>query len=150
MKIDFDKQDYLVGDTATINLNAKYFFGEAVSEAKYTVYINDKNYQTITADEQGNASIKYKIEEAKTYSVKVEATDSSNYFVEETSSFTAGTDIFEIELLPEYGTLVAGKKNNVYVFTSNSDGSPVKTYVTVSSSNYTKQIATDENGIGKF
>lgn len=150
VKIDFDKQNYLVGDTATINLNAKYFFGESVSNAEYTVYINDENYQTITADEQGNASIKYEIKEAKTYSIKVEAVDSSNYFVEETNSFVAGTDIFEVELLSEYGTLVAGKKNDIYVFTSNADGSPVKTYVTISSDNYTKQIATDENGIGKF
>ena len=150
VKIDFDKQNYLVGDTAIININSKYFFGEDVSEAQYTVYINDKVYKKITADEQGNASIEYKIIEAKTYTVKVEATDSSNYFVEETNTFVAGTDIFEVKLLPEYGKLVAGNKNDVYVFTSNSDGSPVKTYVTISSDNFTKQIATDENGIGKF
>lgn len=150
VKIDFDKQNYLVGDTATINLNAKYFFGEPVSEAKYTVYINDKSYQTITADDQGNASVNYKIEDAKAYSVKVETTDSSNYFVEETNSFVAGTDIFEVELLPEYGSLVTGRNNDIYIFTSKPDGTPEKTYVTISSDNYTKQIATDENGIGKF
>lgn len=150
VKINFDKQNYLVGDTATINLNAKYFFGEAVSNVNYTIYINDEIYQSIMADEQGNASLKYEVKDAKKYSVKVEAVDSSNYFVEETNNFVAGTDIFEVKLLPEYGSLVEGKKNNVYVFTSNQDGSPIKTYVTVSSDNYTKQIATDENGIGKF
>ena len=94
--------------------------------------------------------MEYEIEEAKTYSVKVEATDDSNYFVEETSNFVVGTDIFEVKLLPEYGDLIGGKKNDVYVFTSNADGSPVKSYVTISSNNYTKQIMTDENGIGKF
>ena len=140
----------MVGDTATISLNAKYFFGEAVSNAQYTVYIDGKEYQKITADEQGNASINYEIKEAKEYLVKAEATDTSNYFVEETNSFVAGTDIFAIEVLSEYGTLVAGEKNDVYVFTSNSDGTPIKTYITVSSDNYTKQVATDENGIGKF
>ena len=57
----------------------------------------------------------------QTYKVKVEAIDSSNYFVEETNSFVAGTDIFEIELLSEYGSLVAGEKNDIYVFTSNSN-----------------------------
>ena len=150
VKIDFDKQNYLVGDTAIININAKYFFGEDVSNAKYTVYINDKVYKNITANEQGNASLEYKIIEAKTYTVKVEATDFSNYFVEEANTFVVGTDIFEVELLPEYGKLVAGNKNDVYVFTSNPDGSPIKTYVAISSDNYTKQIATDENGIGKF
>lgn len=94
--------------------------------------------------------MEYEIKDAKTYSVKVETTDSSNYFVEETNSFVASTDIFEVELLSEYGSLAAGEKNDVYVLTSKPDGSPVKAYITVSSDNYTKQIATDENGIGKF
>jgi len=106
VKIEYDKESYLVGEKANITFNAKYFFGEAV--------------------------------------------DSSNYFVEATSSFAAGTDIFEVQLLSEYGTLVAGKKNDVYVFTNKADGTPLKTYITVSSNNFTKQIATDENGIGKF
>lgn len=150
MKIDFDKQNYLVGDNATININAKYFFGEPVSNAKYTVYINGENYKTVTANEQGNASINYEIKEAKEYKIKVEGTDSSNYFVEETSNFVAGTDIFEVELLSEYGSLVAGEKNDIYVFTKTPNGEPLKTYVTISSDKYTKQIATDENGIGKF
>ena len=150
VNIDFDKQNYLVGDTAIINLNAKYFFGEAVPNAKYEVYINDEKYQTDTSDSQGNASLKYEIKEAKTYTVKVETTDDSNYFVEESNSFVAGTDVFEVELLPEYGTLVAGEKNDIYVFTKNADGTPIKTYVTISLNNYTKQIATDEKGIGKF
>ena len=73
VKINFDKQNYLVGDTATINLNAKYFFGEAVSNVNYTIYINDEIYQSIMADEQGNASLKYEVKDAKKYSVKVEA-----------------------------------------------------------------------------
>lgn len=149
-KIDFDKQNYLVGDTATINIKSNYFFGEAVSNAKYMVYIDDKEYQTITANEEGIASINYKIEKAKTYSIKVEAVDTSNYFVETTSSFVAGTDLFEIELLPEYNSLIAGEKNEIYVFTKKADGTPLKTYITVTSDKYTKQVATDENGIGKF
>lgn len=150
VKINFDKTNYLVGDKATIDINANYFFGEAVSNAKYTVYINGENYQTVTSDQNGKASINYEIKQAKTYTVKVEAIDSSNYFVEETNNFTAGTDLFEIELLPEYETLVAGQKNDIYVFTKNADGTPIKTYITISSNNYTKQVATDENGIGKF
>lgn len=150
VKIDFDKDDYLVGEIAQIDLNAKYFFGEPAANTVFTVYIDDEKYQTIKADDNGNASINYKVEKAKTYSVKVEAVDSSNYYVEETASFSAGTDIFEIELLPEYGELVKDRKNDVFVFTKNPDGTPLKTYVTVSSENFTKQVATDENGVGKF
>ena len=150
VKIDFDKQNYLVEDTAKITFNAKYFFGEAVKDATFKVFIDNKEFKTLTSDEQGIATIDYTIKEAKTYNIKVEAVDSSNYYVEATNSFTAGTDLFEIQLIPEYGKLSAGRKNDVYVFTSNADGTPVKTYITVSSSGFTKQIATDENGIGKF
>lgn len=150
INLSYDKETYLVGNTANINIDAKYFFGENVSDAKFTIYINDKKYKEITADENGHSSIEYKIETAKTYNLKVEAVDSSNYFVEHTSSFSAGTDLFEVEVLPEYGSLISGKKNNIYVFTKNADGSPLKTYITVSSDNYTKQVATDENGIGIF
>lgn len=150
IKVDFDKESYLVGDTAKISLSADYFFGEPVSNAQYTVYINDEKYKDVVAGEDGKASVEYKIPEAKEYTVKVEATDSSNYFAEETGSFAAGTDLFEIELLPEYGKLVSGKQNNVYVFTKDAEGKPVKAYVTITSNEFTKQIATDDNGVGMF
>lgn len=150
VKVNYDKDTYLVGETAKITFNSNYFFGESVKNADLKVYINNKEYKTLKTDSQGAATIDYEIKEAKTYSVKVEAVDSSNYYVEATSSFTAGTDIFEIQLLPEYGTLVAGKKNDVYVLTNKADGTPLKTYITISSNNFTKQVATDENGIGKF
>lgn len=148
--IDLDKESYLVGDTATINLNAKYFFGEPAADTEFTVYIDDKKIDTVKADKDGNAKLEYKISEAKSYTVKAEAVDTSNYYVEETTSFSAGTDIFEIEFLPEYGGLVEGIQNEVYVFTKEADGTPVKTYLTVSSGEFVKQVATDENGIGRF
>ena len=150
VKISYDKENYLVGDKAKININAKYFFREEVKNAEFKVYIDEKEYETVKSDTQGNAIIEYEIKEAKKYNIKVEAVDSSNYFVEEKSDFTAGTDIFEVQLLSEYGSLIAEKKNNVYVFTNRADGTPVKAYITISSDNYTKQIVTDENGIGKF
>lgn len=150
LKINYDKENYLVGDTAKINISSKYFFGEAVQNADYSVYINNEKYKEIKSDNEGNATIEYEIKNAQIYNVKVEAKDLSNYFVEEKSTFTAGTDLFEIKMYPEYGTLVAGKKNNVYVFTNKADGTPLKTYVTIYTQNFRKQIATDENGIGKF
>ena len=150
VKINYDKENYLVGDTAKVTFNTKYFFGEAVQNANLTVYINNEIYTTLTTDDGGMATIDYEIKDARSYNIKVEAVDSSNYFVETTSSFTAGTDLFEIQILSEYGKLAAGKKNDVYVFTNKADGTPLKTYITVTSDKYTKQIATDENGIGKF
>ena len=148
--ISLDKDKYLIGDVAKININAKYFFGEPVSNGKYELYINNEKYKSATLDESGNATIEYEIKEAKEYSVKVEIVDTSNYYVEGSSNFIAGTDKFEIELLAENNILVAGRKNDIYVFTKNIDGTPVKTNVLVLSDKYVKQVVTDENGIGKF
>ena len=107
VKVDFDKQNYLVEDTAKITFTAKYFFGEAVKDAKFKVFIDNKEYKTLESNEQGIATVDYYIKDAKTYNIKVEAVDSSNYYVEAINSFSAGTDFFEIQLLPEYGTLSA-------------------------------------------
>lgn len=150
INVEFDKNNYLVGDTATINLSANYFFGEAASETKYIVYLNDVKFQEITADQNGKATIHYEIKEAKKYQIKVEAVDSSNYYVENTANFSAGTDLFEIKFIPEYGDLIENHQNQVYVYTTKADGSPVKTYLTITSERYTKQVATDENGMGCF
>ena len=150
VNINFDKDNYLVNDKAKIEISSKYFFGENTNNTKYTVFIDDKQISQIESDETGIATLEYEIKDAKKYNVRVEAVDSSNYYVEASNSFTAGTDLYEIKLLPEFETLISGISNDVYVFTQKADGTPVKTYVTVVSDNYTKQIATDENGIGKF
>lgn len=150
VKVDYDKENYSVGDAAKITINASYFFGEPVQNADLKVYIDNQQIVTLKTNNEGKASLEYAIDKAKKYNVKVEAVDSSNYYIEEESSFISGKDLFDIQLLPEYGTLANGKNNDVYVFTSNNDGTPLKTYITISSDNYTKQIATDENGIGKF
>ena len=150
IKITTDKQNYLVGDTAKLNIKSEYFFGEPASNAKYEIYIDNELYKEAIADANGVADVEYEIKTAKAYNIKVEAVDKSNYFAEATSSFSAGTDIFEIELLPEFGSLVAGEKNNIYVITKTADGNPIKTYLTINADKFTKQVATDENGIGKF
>ena len=150
LKVSYNKNNYLVGDTAKVKIDAKYFFGEPVQNASIQVFIDGNKYKTLSTNNEGIAEFDYKNNTAKSYSLKLEAVDNSNYFVEETSSFIAGTDLFEIEILPEYGSLVGGRKNSVYVFTKKADGTPIKTYVTISSDNFTKQIATDENGIGHF
>ena len=151
INIETDKPKYQIGENVKININSKYFFGEAVSGAKYTVYINGEKYQSPVADENGNTTVTYhNVKNVGKYTVKVEAVDSSNYFVEKTSEFTVSSGAFEIQFIPEFGSLLKGQKNKIYVFTKSADGLPVKTYVTVYSNGQTKQIATDENGIGMF
>ena len=144
-----DKETYLVGETAQITVSGKYFFGEPVKGAEVEGTVNGKNVVGFT-DDEGNFTTTYKIEEAKKISMEFNITDSSNYMIETSKSVTAGTALFEIDLLPEYGFIAGGVDNEIYVMTKKADGTPIKTYSTVSVEKISKQVISDENGIGKI
>ncbi len=148
--ITTDKEKYLVGEMPKITFAANYFFGEVAPDTKLNVYINgEKRRETVTGSD-GKSEYSFQVTNPGTYQIHVEAVDASNYYAEADKRFSVGTDLFEIELLPEFGTLAMGTRNDIYVFTKNADGSGLKTYLTVTSGNYTRQVATDNNGIGKF
>lgn len=147
--ITTDKENYLVGEIAQITVSGKYFFGEPVKNAEVEGTIDGKNVVGFT-DENGNFVTSYKIEDAKKISMEFSVTDTSNYMIETTKTVTAGTDLFEIELISEYGFIADGLDNELYVITKKADGTPIKTYSTVTARNITKQVISDENGIGKI
>ena len=148
--ISTDKETYLVNDTAKITIDSTYFFGEPVKNADIKIYVDGEEKQTAKTDENGQYVYDYIVSQAKKYEVKVEVTDESNYMVEESKTLVVGTDIFEVELLAENNVLNNNSNNEVYVFTKKADGTPIKAYVTVNAGTVTKQVATDENGIGRF
>lgn len=144
-----DKDYYIVGETAQVTINAKYFFGESVSNANIKGKIKDTDVVGITNDE-GNFVTSYEVKESGKIALNFEITDTSNYAVEANKSITAGTDRFEIEVLPEFGDIVRKVDNNIYVITKTADGKPVKTYINITIGKVKKQVITDENGIGCF
>lgn len=144
-----DKENYLVGETAEITISGKYFFGEPVKGAEVKGTIDDKEIVGLT-DEDGNFKTTYKLEESKKINMEFDMIDSSNYMIETSKTITVGTDIFEVEVLPEYSFIADGVDNEIYIITKNIDGTPIKTYSTVSINNITKQVISDENGIGKI
>lgn len=151
VSINYNKETYMVSDLALININAKYFFGEPVKEADLTVFIDDVEFKKVKTDDKGEAIIEYPVSQEKEYSIRVEAVDSSNYYIEKSSKFYAVTDKFKIQLYTEYNNkLIPGKTNNIYVLTSNNDGTPLEAYLTVTSDDFTKQIATNKDGVGVF
>lgn len=79
-----------------------------------------------------------------------DSTDKTTNIALKTNKSNETTDKFKVELIAEEYHLIAGKTNEVYIFTSNLDGSPLKTNITIISENFQKQIVTDEKGIGKF
>ncbi|MBR3614929.1 MAG: hypothetical protein IKL55_07120 [Clostridia bacterium] len=146
--ISTDKETYLTGETAQITVSGKYFFGEPVKGAEVEGFIDEKRVVGFT-DESGNFVTTYKIEKAKKINLKFSVTDTSNYMIETNKTITAGNDLFEIEFIPEYSFIAEGVDNEIYVITKNVDGTPIKTYSTVNIEGVSKQVISDENGIGK-
>ena len=148
VSINTDKEKYKVGDTAEITVACNYFFGEPVANASVKGTVNGKEVTGLT-DEAGNFKYAYNATEAKPIELDFNVTDSSNYMIEQKKSISCSKDVFEIEILPEFGDLSNMVSNDIYVFTKTSDGQPVKTYSTVMIDTFSKQLISDENGIGK-
>ena len=149
VSLNTDKEKYVVGDNAEITVACKYFFGEPVTNASVKGTINDEEITGLT-DSEGNFKYTYKMDESEIVKLDVDVTDSSNYMIEQSKNISCGTDLFEIEILPEFGGLSNVVNNDIYVFTKTVTGEPVKTYSTVKLDTFTKQLISDENGIGKI
>ena len=144
-----DKEQYLIGDTVHVDALATYFFGEPVSNASVTFYYDDKT-ETTRTDENGKALFTFKPSREKVYSIKAEVVDNSNYYIESSTTIFAGESKYQIEAYPEFGKLIKGTKNNMYVFTKTVYNEPIKTYLTITAGQFKKQVVTDENGVGVF
>lgn len=149
VELTTDKTNYLVGETAVVKVKAQYFFGENVKNASIKAKINENEFIGKT-DENGEYSFEYKVEKTGKISVSAQVIDESNYMIEENTSFSVGTGKFEIEVLPVYNELIKGINNDIYIFTKKADGTPIKTYATVTIDDIKRQVITNENGIGKF
>lgn len=147
--IKTDKENYLVGEEIQVTVDSKYFFGEPVTGASVVGMINEREIKGLT-DKNGIYTTVYKANEVGSIQMDFSITDSSNYMIETSKSVVCGTDIFEIELLPEYGSVMKNVDNDIYVFTKTAGGKGVKTYSQIHIGNISKQVISDEDGIGCF
>ena len=149
VSVTSDKEYYIVGDNAKITVNAKYFFGEPVKNAEIKGVIDGEDVVGLT-DENGNFTFEHKFKKASKINADFSVIDTSNYLIEASKTLSCGTDLYEIEILPEYGNIASGIDNDIYVITKKIDGTPVKTYSTLKIGKVSKQVISDENGIGKI
>ncbi len=150
VNISRDKDVYLKNDIANITINAKYFFGENVVNAKVIGNVDGKEFQGYT-DEQGNLVKEVPLNEARQYSLKAQVVDSSNYLVEAETIFVASKDVFNVEFYPELGMITKGVDNIIYVHAKDPNGKALKTHnELVIGNNLKKQVITDDKGIGSF
>ena len=130
-------------------VKAEYFFGEKVKDAAVKAKINSKEFEGKT-NENGEYTFDYTVNNVGKFNAQATVVDTSNYMVEEAKSISVGTEIFEIEVLPEYGQIINSIDNEIYIFTKKADGTNVKSYVDVTFGKIKRQVIVDENGIGKF
>ena len=150
VNISKDKDVYLKNDVAKITINAKYFFGENVVYADIKGDIDGEEFQGYT-DELGNFVKEVPLKEAKQYTLKAQVVDKSNYLVEAETSFTAGTDIYDVEFYPEFGMITKGVDNIVYVHAKDPNGKALRTHNELEIGNgLKKQVITDDRGMGRF
>lgn len=147
--ITTSKDNFLVGENIEFTVNSKYFFGEPVKNATITGKVNDKEIKGIS-DENGNYTFNVEAKETGKLSANLEIIDSSNYSVEASKTVTVATNVFEIEVLPEFGEIVKGIDNDIFIITKKADGTPVKTYGNVEFNGILRQVITDDNGVGKI
>ena len=144
-----DKENYLVGETAKIIVSGKYFFGEPVKRAEVKGTIDGNEVVGFTNDE-GNFETSYKVEQTGKINLEFKLTDTSNYMIETSKTIAASTDLINVDFIAEYGDIASGVNNDIYIVTKNIDGTPLKTYSTIKVDNISKQVISDENGIGKL
>ncbi len=148
-KIESDKEEVLLGENVNITISANYFFGEPVTNATVKGKVGNKDFKGLT-DENGKYEFTYVAKEKGKIESEFEIIDTSNYSVEASKTINVCTNVFEIEILPEYGKIIKNIDNEIYVVTKKIDGAPVKTYGNIKIADMSRQIITDENGIGKI
>ncbi len=149
VSVTTDKDTYMVGEDAQITISANYFFGEAVKNANISGTIDGKGFSGLT-NENGNFTKNISVTKEGKHTINLSVEDSSKYFVESSKTFYGATDVFEIEILPEFNELIRGMDNEIYIVTKTADSKPVKTYMKAKIENINREIITDENGVGKI
>ena len=151
INLETDRDEYSVGETIYLTGNVRYFFGEPVNQGTVNIYINGEPELTAAPlDENGEFTLSHVAQEPGLFHIWVEVIDNSNYRVETALSVWAAEGAFVIDLMPEHGYLVQGMANVVYVFTSHGDGTPVRAHMQITGQGFSRQVATNEDGIGTF
>lgn len=147
--ITTDREEYRVGDELQGTVRAEYFFGQPVKGGAVEVQCGEAYLFNQTLNEQGEYTFTCKVLKAGPFELKATVTDTSNNRETEEKSVFASDLPLEISVKAEGGLVYPGISNEIYVFVSKPDGTPVKTYLKIYG-DATLEIATDENGMASF
>ncbi|MCL2372877.1 MAG: MG2 domain-containing protein [Defluviitaleaceae bacterium] len=140
--------EYNPGDTINLLGNAMYFFGEPVNQGFANIYVNNRFQAHVELGENGDFSFSYVAQNPGLFEFWVEVIDNSNNRIEAATAVRAAEGYFSIDLMPEFGYLIMGMQNRIYIFTYAADGAPVRAFLQVTGDGFSRQVATDHNGMG--
>ncbi len=144
-----DKDEYKIGEELKGKITAEYFFGQPVKNAAVEIRLGQNQPTGLTLNEQGECDFTYKISEEGQYEIVAEVTDSSNNRESGNTSVFFSDKSLKVTLKAEGSTALPGVQNEIFVFVSKPDGSPLKTYLKVFG-DANLELATDENGMASF
>lgn len=151
-----DKDFYKFGDTASIGIDAKYFFGEPVKGATVTLVAEDFELEKkVLTDDNGHANVTFNVADInkKSEPIKVTCIDSSNYSIEKTTSISMGQGVKTLEVFSDYGegVVLSGYNNKVYFILKDERDNPIKTYGSLTVGDRIKRdFVTDDAGMGSI
>ena len=171
-KINFqsDKSFYLPGETASISLDAQYFFGKPVSGGQVQVkgYLTDVGRELFFELDAGELDAQgfYQFDlplpdflvaqvEDNIANIDLEITviDAANHAENSTESLSVAEQALLIEAVPESGTLRPGIENIIYLSASYPNGQPAQAELTISldrtarNDGFSEVVQTNENGL---
>lgn len=147
VNVDNVQDTYALGDTTDIAINAKYFFGEPVANAVVKGTLNGEEFSGLT-NQDGIYNLNKPLNNSGKYELQLKVTDTSNYLIEASKTFYATDKPFEIEIIPENNDIIKGIENRIYFITKKVDDTPIKTHIDVKLGTITRQVVTDDAGIG--
>lgn len=165
------KEVFSTTDNIEFEIKASYFFGEPVVDASVEV-VDLGSGKTEKFKTDSNGIVKVEVDDinnnnnnnnnnndnyynnsnnksfiSNDYLVKV--TDVSNYYVEKTHNVVVSDMPYAIEIVPEYGDLVSGVKNRIYIYVKDLQNNPVENIeCSFEVNNITREFTTDADGIG--
>ncbi|MHB0911820.1 MAG: alpha-2-macroglobulin family protein [Armatimonadota bacterium] len=161
------KSFYLAGETVSGRVQADYFFGKPVDDAKVSIKAatfdaSFRDFAEIAGQTDGEGGFDFS-QELPSYFVgqpleqgdafvkfEVSVTDGANHTEKITQMVPVAAQSLKLVAVPAGGRVVPGVENIVYVMTVRPDGTPASTEVSVTAEGREYRLRTDASGIGSF
>ena len=144
------KEVFSTADNVEFEIKASYFFGEPVVDASVEVVdLKTNTTDKFKTDSNGIVKVKDKKYNAMSGDYLIKVTDVSNYYVEKTHRVVVSDMPYTIEIVPEYGDLVSGVKNRIYIYVKDLQNNPVENIeCDFKADSITREFTTDSEGVG--